>query len=194
MRYLIPERYIQSLRRFRAIHRLLGITLALLLLISAITGVLLALKKEVAIIQPPTIKGSSQELSNWKSISEIDSLAKDAFYTAHPDQKDNPIDRFDVRPSKGIIKVLFKNGYWEVQIDPVTSEVKSIAKRHSDWIEALHDGSIVSHLFKLISMNFLGFGLLALITTGLWLWYGPKKIRQKKSIIREKKLQDNFNK
>jgi uncharacterized iron-regulated membrane protein len=190
---LIPEKYIQSLRRFRALHRLIGITLALLLLISAVTGVLLALKKEVAIIQPPTVKGSSQEFNEWKSFSEIESLAKTAFHSAYPEQKDNPIDRFDVRPSKGIVKVLFKNGYWEVQLDPVSGEVKSIAKRHSDWIEAIHDGSIISHLFKLISMNFLGFGLLVLITTGLWLWYGPKKIRKKKSIIRERKLEDNLN-
>ena len=191
---MIPEKYIQSLRKFRAIHRLLGLTLALFLIISAITGVLLALKKEVAIIQPPTLKGSSQDLESWKTIVEIDSLAKLAFYTAQPDQNGNPIDRFDFRPSKGIIKVLFKNGFWEVQIDPVTGEIKSIAKRHSDWIEALHDGSIISDLFKLISMNFLGFGLLFLIATGLWLWYGPKKIRKKKSNIRKKKLEENFNK
>jgi uncharacterized iron-regulated membrane protein len=190
---LISEKYIQSLRRFRALHRLIGITLALLLLISAITGILLALKKEVAIIQPPTAKGSNTELNKWKSFSEIDSLAKLALYSKYPAQKDNRIDRFDARPSKGIVKVLFKNGYWEVQIDPFTGEIKSIAKRHSDWIEALHDGSIVSDLFKLISMNFLGFGLLVLITTGLWLWYGPKKIRKKKTLLREKKLDDNFN-
>ena len=189
---MIPEKYIQSLRKFRALHRLLGVTLALLLLISAVTGILLALKKEVAILQPPTAKGISQELSQWKSFSEIDSLAKAAFYLAHPNQMDNSIDRFDVRPSKGIVKVLFKKGYWEVQIDPLSGEIKSIARRHSDWIEALHDGSIVSDLFKLISMNFLGFGLLALIASGLWLWYGPKKIRKKKTLIREKILEENL--
>ena len=159
---------------------------------AGITGILLSLKKEVAIIQPPTIIGSSQELSHWMSIAEIDSLAKVAFYAAYPEQSDNPVDQFDVRPTKGIVKVLFKNGYWEVQLDPVTGEVKSIAKRHSDWIEALHDGSIVSDLFKLFSMNFLGFGLLILITTGLWLWYGPKKIRKKKTVLREKKLEENI--
>ncbi len=185
---MISEKYIQSLRKFRALHRLIGITLALLLIISATTGVFLALKKEVALLQPPTAKGISQEMDKWKSLSEIDSLAKLALYSAHPDHSNNPVDRIDARPSKGIIKVLFKNGYWEVQIDPVSGEIKSIAKRHSDWIEALHDGSIVNNLFKLISMNFLGFGLLALITTGIWLWYGPKKIRKKKVTIREKKL------
>lgn len=166
----------------------MGVVLSLFLIISATTGILLALKKEVALIQPPTAKGSSQEFKDWKPFAEIDSLAKAAFYLAHPQQSDNLVDRFDARPSKGIVKVLFKKGYWEVQIDAVSGEIKSIEKRHSDWIEALHDGSIVSDLFKLISMNFLGFGLLALITTGLWLWYGPKKIRKKKTLLRKKKL------
>ncbi len=188
---MIPEKYIQSLRKFRALHRLLGITLAILLVISASTGILLGLKKEVAIIQPPTTKGISKGINNWKAFSEIDSLAKAAFFAAHPNQSDNTVDRFDVRPSKGIVKVLFEKGYWEVQIDPVSGEIKSIAQRHSDWIEALHDGSIVSELFKLISMNFLGIGLLALISTGLWLWYGPKRIRKKKTILREKLIEEN---
>ncbi len=189
---MIPEKYIQSLRKFRALHRLLGITLAILLVISALTGILLSWKKDVAIIQPPTVKGSSKEMSHWKSFSELDSLAKVAFYSAHPDQGENKIDRFDVRPSKGIIKVLFEKGYWEVQIDPLSGDIKSIARRHSDWIEALHDGSIVTDLFKLIAMNFLGIGLLFLITTGLWLWYGPKRIRKKKTLLREKILEENL--
>ena len=75
---------------------------------------------------------------------------------------------------------LFKGGNWEVQIDGTSGEVKSIAKRYSDWIESLHDGSIISDLFKLISMNLLGIGVLFLMGTGIWLWYGPKVVRELK--------------
>ena len=107
----------------------------------------------------------------------IDSVARMALYSAYPEQSQNPVDRFDVRPSKGIVKVLFEKGYWEVQVDGTNGEVKSIARRHSDWIEALHDGSIINDFFKLISMNILGVGLLFLIGSGLWLWYGPKRLR-----------------
>jgi len=171
---------VNSLRQFRVVHRWLGLTLALLLIISSITGILLALKKDINIIQPPTQKGVSKNLTDWKPISEISTLAETAFHQAHPDQKENRVDKLDVRPSKGIVKVLFKKGYWEVQIDGVSGEVKSIAKRHSDWIEHLHDGSIISDGFKLFSMNFLGIGLLILIATGTWLWYGPKRVREKR--------------
>ena len=37
-----------------------------------------------------------------------------------------------------------------------------------------------SDLFKLISMNGLGIGLLVLMLTGLWLWYGPRRYRRLK--------------
>ena len=158
----------------------MGLALASLLVISAITGVLLALKKEINILQPPTQKGISKNLSDWKSLAEISSLAEKIFHKTYPLQKENTVSRLDVRPSKGIVKVLFENENWEVQVDGKSGEIKSIARRHSDWIEALHDGSIISDGFKLVSMNFLGIGLLMLITSGIWLWYGPRRLRKQR--------------
>jgi len=174
------KKIIQSLRNFRKFHRYTGLLLAILLLISSVTGILLSLKKDVDIIQPPTQKGISKDLITWKSVAELSTLATTALYQKYPDQQGNKIDRLDVRPSKGIAKVLFKEGNWEVQIDGTSGEVKSIAKRYSDWIESLHDGSIISDLFKLISMNILGIGVLFLMGTGIWLWYGPKVVREMK--------------
>lgn len=171
---------VKSLRNFRIWHRTLGLILAAFLLVSAITGVLLSLKKDVAIIQPPTQKGVATSLAEWKSIDELSRLASDALIKKYPAQKDNVVDRIDVRPSKGIAKAIFEKGNWEVQIDGSTGAIKSIEKRYSDWIESLHDGSIVNDLFKLISMNFLGIGLIFLIATGFWLWYGPKEFRKLK--------------
>jgi len=174
------KKYIKSLRSLRVWHRYLGVSLALLLLISAVTGILLSLKKEVDFLQPPTQKGEVQSLQEWKPLHELSTIASTHFYEKYPDQKNNPIDRLDVRPSKGIVKVLFGEGNWEVQVDGHSGAVLSVAKRHSDWIESLHDGSIISDLFKLISMNFLGVGLIVLLSTGLWLWYGPRLIRIEK--------------
>lgn len=171
------KHYILSLRKFRNWHKLLGIFLSVFLLISAVTGILLSLKKDVKIIQPPTTKGSSKTLDTWLPLKDLAAIASTEFYKQHIDQKDNPVHRIDVRPTKGIAKVLFKKGYWEVQIDGTSGEIKSISKRHSDWIEQLHDGSIISDNFKLVSMNVLGIGVLVMICTGLWLWYGPKRYR-----------------
>lgn len=148
-----------------------------MVLISSITGILLAYKKHVNIIQPPTARGTSTDAKTWKSVYDLSDLAQKALTNHSKDEANNIIDRLDFRPSKGIVKVIFEEGNWEVQLDATTGETKSVAKRHSDWIEALHDGSIISELFKLISMNFLGIGLLILLSSGLWLWYGPGKVR-----------------
>lgn len=184
------KQYILSLRKFRNWHRLLGLTLSFFLIVSAITGILLALKKDVDILQPPSQKGISKSLDTWKSVAELSELATVALHKAQPTQKDNSVDRLDVRPSKGTAKVLFKEGNWEVQIDGTTGEVKSVAKRYSDWIESLHDGSIISDIFKLISMNLLGFGVLFMVGSGLWLWYGPKKYRTVKRQQKEREIKN----
>lgn len=168
---------VKLIRAARRYHRSIGIFLLILVLISALTGILLAWKKEASVLQPPTTKGASAELSTWKPVAELADIARRALAEAHPEQAGNAIDRMDIRPDKGIVKVLFVRGWWEVQVDGTTGEIKSIARRNSDWIEAIHDGSIVSDGFKLLSMNVLGLGLLLLILTGFFLWYGPKRLR-----------------
>jgi len=71
----------------------------------------------------------------------------------------------NVRPEDGIVKVLFKEGNWEVQLDGVSGEVLSVGRRHSDWIEKLHDLSIISDGTKLVTMNILGVGLIGMVIT-----------------------------
>lgn len=167
------------LRNYRMYHRYLGLILSMLVLISSITGILLAWKKDIDLLQPPTQTGATTDLSQWIPLSEI---AHNAAAALHSTQNisHNPIDRIEARPRKGIVKVLFAEGYWEVQINGSTGEVVSVARRHSDWIEQLHDGSIVSDGFKLISMNILGLGLLVLTASGFTLWFYPRRIRQLK--------------
>ncbi len=171
---------VNLLRRFRQYHKIIGLLVALFVIVSCITGFLLTWKKDFDILQPTTKKGVSKNLDEWKDISELASLASTALYDNYPEQIGNTIARMDVRPSKGITKVLFEVDYWEVQIDGVTGEILSIQKRNSDLIESIHDGSFISNTFKYISMNFLSIGLLIMVISGLWLWYGPKQIRKRK--------------
>ena len=172
------QKNVKRLRRYRVYHKYIGIVLSILLFISAVTGLFLGWKKNVDLLQPPTKKGQSTDMQTWKSMEALATLAIDGLYEAYPTHVGNEIDRMDVRPSKGIAKVLFTDHWWEVQIDCTSGEILSVAKRHSDWIEKLHDGSLISDGFKLVSMNVLGLGLSLMIITGLWLWYGPKVIRR----------------
>ncbi len=163
-------------RFWRKIHHYLGLILAVLLFISALTGIILAWKKDVDIIQPPTQKGAGKSLDEWMPLAQLESISN-AHVATHLEEQIT-LDRIDVRPDKGIAKVLYQPGYWEVQIDGKSGEVLSLEKRYSDLVEQIHDGSIISDLFKLVSMNLLGFGLVVMIFTGVWLWYGPWKIRK----------------
>ncbi len=174
------EKSTRLLREWRIYHKYVGVTLAALLLISALTGLALAWKKNVDLLQPPTQKGAAVTLQDWRPLAELATAGQEALQRERGLPELPPIDRLDVRPDKGIVKVLFADGWWEAQVDGATGQVLSVARRHSDWIEAVHDGSIISDTFKLVSMNALGAGLGLLAVTGLWLWYGPKRLRRAK--------------
>ncbi len=145
------------------------------MLVTSATGVLLGWKKNVDILQPPAQDGASANLQEWVSFEVVAQSALHAFDSVV--KQPNEIDKMDVRPKDGIIKVLLKKGYWEVQVDGKTGKALSVAQRHSDWIEHVHDGSIISDGFKLLYTNYIGWGLLVLSVTGFWLWYGPRRIR-----------------
>lgn len=168
-----------TLRDYRVYHRYLGLVLAVLVLISSVTGILLGWKKDVELLQPPTQKGSTPNLEQWIPIAQMATNATAALDSAQGIST-NPIDRIEARPEKGMVKVLFAEGSWEVQLDGSNGKVLSVARRHSDWIEKIHDGSIISDLFKLVTMNVLGLGLLVLTFTGFTLWFYPKRIRKLK--------------
>lgn len=169
----VPVKLVKSIRSYRQVHKTLGIFIALLVLISAITGVILAWKKNIDLLQPPTQKGETLLLGNWQPVESLAKAALIAVDSLGLTQEN--IDRIEYRTTKGIAKVVFDTGSWEVQVDAQTLQVYSVAKRHSDWIEQIHDGSIVSDLFKVISMNIFGIGLVVLVLSGFWLWYSQRK-------------------
>ena len=175
------QNLVNRLRQFRSIHKWIGISIVFFMFITSTTGLLLGWKKNVDTLQPPTLKGESTELEEWVSFSAV---AKSAYHAIDSiTHEENSIDRFDVRMDKGIIKVLFTKGYWEVQVDAKTGKALSVARRHADWIEHVHDGSIIGDTFKLFYTNYIGWGLLTLAISGLFLWYGPRAIRKMKDSL-----------
>ena len=126
--------------RWKAVNRTIhywGSSLcALPILLVIITGLLLLLKKESDWIQPPTMNGNGNVPTlSFETILDVAKTAKEANINHWSD-----IDRLDVRPSKGLIKLQSKNG-WEVQIDHQNATILQIAYRRSDLIESLHDGT-----------------------------------------------------
>ena len=182
----MKKKYAKTLRIVRKIHRTMGALLFIFFFIIAITGLLLGWKKNSnGIILPNSYQGTSTNLQYWLP---LDTLQEIAFKTLK-DSIDNNIDldlqRIDARPEKGMIKFVFDNHYWGVQLDGATGDILAITKRRSDFFENIHDGSILDIIFgtngeiiKLIYTSIMGISLLIFTITGFWLWYGPKLMRK----------------
>ena len=124
-------------------------------------------------------------MDKWLSLSEISEIAET--FAADSLSKTADIDRIDVRPQKGVAKIIFETHFTELQIDLSSGEILSVGTRTSDIIEKLHDGSIVDYFVridqdpvKLMYTTFASFGLMLLSVSGFWLWYNPKRIRKLK--------------
>lgn len=120
----------------RSLHLWISLGIFIPVLIVLASGLLLQVKKEFDWVQPPTQKGLSA--APMLSFEQVLAVAKEVPQAAITQWDD--IDRLDVRPSKGIVKVRAKN-HWEVQLDTQTGEVLHVAYRRTDTIEAIHDGS-----------------------------------------------------
>jgi uncharacterized iron-regulated membrane protein len=169
----------------RNVHRWGSILIAIPLAVILVTGVILQLKKESAWIQPTTKEGSSRELS--LSFDQILS-ATQTVLEANVEGWDD-IDRVDVRPSKGMLKVRCKNRS-EVQLDTKTGEVLQVAYRRSDLIESIHDGSFFLDRVKLWVFLPVGLVLGVLWMTGVYLFFLPyyakwRKRRQKTRVAQQ---------
>lgn len=171
-----------QLRRLRVLHRWLGVPLMLFFLVIGITSILLAWKKKAELL-PPTQSAQIMEGQAWISTERMLEIA---IAEMESESLSTLVDRIDIRPDKGVAKVTFQKHFTEVQVDGYSGEVLSVATRHSDWIEKVHDGSIVDYYFggtetaKLIYSSATAFGLLLMSLSGFYLWYFPKVIRRLK--------------
>jgi uncharacterized iron-regulated membrane protein len=159
----------------RDVHRWGSILIALPVAVIIVTGVILQLKKESAWIQPTTKEGSSSVLS--VSFDEI-LVAAQSVPEANVEGWDD-IDRVDVRPGKGMLKVRCKNR-WEVQLDSKTGEVLQVAYRRSDLIESIHDGSFFHDRVKLWLFLPAALVLVGLWMTGIYMFFLPYYAKWKK--------------
>ncbi|MDP6635315.1 MAG: PepSY-associated TM helix domain-containing protein [Phycisphaerae bacterium] len=159
----------------RVFHRWGSILALAPIMIIIVSGLILQLKKEAAWIQPPTQRGTGSEPSiSLDRILEVAKTVPQAEIKSWDD-----IDRLDVRPGKGVVKVRCKNG-WEVQIDTQTGQVLQTAVRRSDLIESIHDGSYFHESFRLWVFLPSGLILAILAVTGLYLFSLPHLARRKR--------------
>lgn len=173
------------LRNTRKIHRITGATLFSFFFVVSITALLLGWKKNSSgYLLPQTQQGTLVNPVNFVSIDSVQSIALIQFEKDFESLTPS-IDRIDIRPEMAVGKVVFENDYYEVQVDLGTGAILQTATRRSDFVENIHDGSILDVLFKtnngvfkLIYTTIMSLALLLFTVSGFWLWYGPKVMRR----------------
>jgi hypothetical protein len=152
----------------RKVHRWVAFAVALPVAVILCTGILLQLKKAFPWVQPAEQQGvGSTPMLSFGQILRACQGVPEAEVETWDD-----INRLDVRPSKGMLKVWCMNN-WEVQLDIETAAVLQVAYRRSDMIEAIHDGSWFHEKAKYVLFLPAGVCLLGLWFTGLYLFVYP---------------------
>lgn len=147
------------------------------LVVVIITGILLQLKKQLPFVQPIERAGVTHEpvATPAQYLEAINRGKLDGAVT----WKD--VQRVDIRPSKGIAKVILKSDV-EYQVDLGTGNVLQRELRMSDFIESLHDGSFFAgDISKLGVFLPAAIGLLVLWVSGIYMFWLPLVVKLRKS-------------
>lgn len=168
----------------RKVHYWLSTVIALPFLVVLTTGLLLQLKKQLTWVQPAEQRGSGKiPTLSFDQILDACRSVPEAGIESWDD-----IDRLDVRPGKGMLKVQAKNS-WEIQLNGETGEVLQVAYRRSDMIEAIHDGSWFHDYVKLGLFLPVAILLVVMWITGIYLFWLPivvKRRRRRRATFPEK--------
>ena len=153
----------------RKVHYWVSVSIAVPLLIVICSGILLQLKKHWSWVQPKELRGTGTEphLDLEGILAAVQGVAELQVTGWHD------INRLDVRPGRGVVKVWLHSG-WEVQVDLGSGRILQTAYRRSDLIESIHDGSFFAgNWSKLVIFLPTGISLLLLLLTGLWMFWIP---------------------
>ena len=152
------------------VHRWLGVAATALLVIICITGILLNHKRGLGLMPDVTNEPSGP----FPEALPLATLASNATTTLDPEIASTGIDRMDVRPSDGFVKVRFNDRrVTEVTVDIFSGEVLHVGERNDQFLSKLHSGQIFGDIWVLVSDTGAIF-LLGVLVTGYWLWLYPK--------------------
>jgi len=182
------KRQAKILRIARKLHRATGALLFVFFFILACTGLLLGWKKHTGgVILPKSYQGKSTVMKDWLPVDVLHQKALTVVRERISPDMSPELERIDFRPDKGMVKFVFIEDFYGVQLDCTTGELLHIERRRSDFIENIHDGSILDYLtgtdgeqIKLVYTTIMGSALLLFTISGFWLWYGPKQFKRQK--------------
>ncbi|MGH7468847.1 MAG: PepSY-associated TM helix domain-containing protein [Longimicrobiales bacterium] len=166
------------------IHLWLGVVATIALIAISITGILLNHKRGLGLM-PDVPHEPTGSFSQTISLERMALAALTAApQTARANWKvGDPvdiglIDRMDVRPKDGFVKVrLTDKASMEMTVDINTGQVIHTGRRGDVFLEKLHSGEAFGGRQFVILSDIAAVALVLTLITGYWLWLVPKLSR-----------------
>jgi uncharacterized iron-regulated membrane protein len=151
-------------------HLWLGVAATGILLVISITGILLNHKRGLGLM--PDVP--NQPIGAFSEALPMATLAAHAAAAVPPDVAASGVDRMDVRPADGLVKVRFDDRrVIEVTLDINSGKVLNVGERNDVFLEKLHSGEIFGNWWVLLS-DAGAVLLVVVLVSGYWLWLYPK--------------------
>jgi hypothetical protein len=163
------------------VHLWLGVLSTIALIAISITGILLNHKRGLGLM-PEVEYEPTGEFINAISVER---WAAAALAAAPPEARPgwNPgdavdiglIDRMDVRPRNGFVKVRLRDkASMEMTVDINSGQVVHTGRRGDVFLEKLHTGEIFGGQAFVILSDIAAVALVLTLLSGYWLWLVPK--------------------
>ncbi len=151
-------------------HLWLGVLFTAVLLVVSITGILLNHKVPLGLM--PEV--SHEPTAEFTAALPLAELARRALEAAGETGGIASIDRMDVRPRNGLVKVRLRDPEsTEVTLDIASGSVLHIGVRGDVFLERLHSGEALGKGWVLLS-DAGAVALIVLLVSGYWLWLWPR--------------------
>lgn len=167
---------VQAKRPARWLHRAafyahlwLGVLFTVVLLSISITGILLNHKRGLGLM-PEVDHAPSAPFTTALPLAALADRARGAASGIGT----TDIDRMDVRPREGLVKVRFRDAAsTEVTVDINSGQILNVGARGDVFLERLHSGETFGDGWVLMS-DAAAIALAILLISGYWLWLAPK--------------------
>lgn len=163
-------------RTLRRIHYWIALPLIATVLVIAITGCLLALRKNFDSLQPPTREGARPG-DLGRPVADL--VAAVRLVPGHERTHWRDVERIDVRPGDGIAKVILESRT-EIQVDLSTGRPLQTGYRTSDWLETIHDFTFVGRWGRYALSLGSGLALIVMALTGAYMFLLPLQVKRRK--------------
>lgn len=161
------------------LHRWVGIAAGIVLLVTAVSGLMLLVKKDYAWIQPATVRGTAGPPEQLQPLAAVYAAV---FALGLPQfRSEADIARIDFRPEHRVHKVISVHDHLEVQVDAISLATHGPNPRRSDLLETIHDGQILGGWVHGYVMPAVALSVAVLSLTGYVLWLWPKWRRSRRA-------------